>query len=806
MTHHPPHDGPMRVLHVIPSLSPRRGGPTDAVLGLCPKLESMGIESLIVTTDDDVDRHLKVPLLTPTTHEGCRVIFFPRKDGWSRLLRDFSYSPELGGWLHDHIAQYDLLHAHALFSYAPSRAMHLAREQKVPYLCRPLGLLGEWALQQKTFRKSAFLRFIDLENLKNAAAIEYSSRTEAEEAQPLGLPNKGEVIPLGFRPVPEAPNARARLCESLSLDANKVIILFLSRIHPKKGLELLIDSCSSLPKDQFYLLIAGSGEPGYEASIKRRIKRLGLTDQCRWIGFVEGAVKSEILRGADLFVLPSLSESFGIAVAEAMSARCGVIVTNTVPVSEWIAASSAGWVIQPTRNDLTRVLKEAVEQEEERQQRGEKAAQAAKDLTYTQTAQRLSELYRTVIDQPVERVGIAETLRVLHVIPSLSTSQGGPSYAMPMMAKALCEEGIHIDVVTTDDDGAGLRMENVSLGQPEDRGGYCVTQFPKQTEFYKLSLPMLRWLRAHVRGYDIIHIHALFSFASLAAMIAAKESGIPYILRPLGVLNQYGMTQRRRWLKGLSFACLDRPLMNGAAAIHYTSCQERDEAARLQLTASAEIVPLGVDLQGFAAMPDAREFSEHFPQSAGHPCILFLSRIDPKKGLDLLFAAFAAAELPTDTLLIIAGSGEGSYASKLKQDSEQLGISQRLVWTGHLKGSLKLSALAAATIFTLPSQSENFGIALLEAMAAGCACMSSPEVALAKDVAEDDAVEIVQRSVPEWKQALERLMQDRNRREHLSRNAREVAQQRYSLEAMGKGLYQLYNRILHPQNGASLKK
>ncbi len=788
---------PLRVLHVIPSLSPRRGGPSDAILGLCPELTRLGIESTIITTDDDVDRRMQVPLMEPVMHEGCRVVFFPRKEGWSRLLRDFSYSPDLGEWLREHLKEYDLLHAHALFSYAPSRAMQLARDQSVPYLCRPLGLLGDWALQQKPMRKRAFLRLVDQENLRHAAAIEYSSPQEQDEASSLGLPTDGKVIPLGFRPVPRIDDARNRFCEHHQLDPRRTNILFLSRIHQKKGLDLLVDACARLPKDQFNLLIAGAGEPDYEATIKRRIKRAGIVQQTTWLGFVEGDRKNEALGAADLFVLPSHSESFGIAVAEAMSAGCGIVVTNKVPVSDWVAEAHAGWIIEPTVDSVHAALVDAIEQPDEQRSRGRRAVEASANLTYTVTAERLKDLYQSIVDHPVERVGVSDNLRILHVIPSMSQSQGGPSYAMPLMAAALAQEGVHVDIVTTDDDGKSLHRTDVPLGIPIEKDGYHVIHFSKQTEFYKTSLPLLQWLRANVRGYDLVHIHALFSFSSMAAMVAAREHGIPYVIRPLGVLNAWGMTQRRRFSKQASFALLDKPLINGAAAMHYTSAQERDDAARLHLAPRPEIVPLGVDLRGFNTMPDGTEFVARFPELKDKPFVLFLSRIDPKKGLDLLIPAFASSTASRTTMLVIAGGGDAAYAAKLRTAVAQAGLTDRVVWTGHLAGSLKLSALSAAALFVLPSHSENFGIALLEAMAAGCACISSPEVALAQDVAEDDAVEIVPRSIEDWSRALDRLMEDAPQRAKLAANARKIAHQRYSLQAMGTALHDLYERLLH---------
>src|SRR6185369_17090308 len=103
------------------------------------------------------------------------------------------------------------------------------------------------------------------------------------------------------------------------------------------------------------------------------------------------------------------------------------------------------------------------------------------------------------------------SVRALHVIPSVSPSQGGPSFALPLIARSLAQAGVTVDVATTDDDGPGGRL-SVPLGQRVERDGFDIWHFAKQTEFYKVSLPFRSWVRRHIREYDLVHIHALFSF------------------------------------------------------------------------------------------------------------------------------------------------------------------------------------------------------------------------------------------------------------------------------------------------------
>lgn len=382
-------------------------------------------------------------------------------------------------------------------------------------------------------------------------------------------------------------------------------------------------------------------------------------------------------------------------------------------------------------------------------------------------------------------------VRVLHVIPSLSPSQGGPSFALPAIARALRAEGVGVDVATTDDDGPGRRLEAAS--QPVEREGFRVWHFPKQSEFYKVSLPLARWLKAHVRDYDLVHIHAVFSFATVAAARAAYAAGVPYLVRPLGVLNRWGMEQRRPWLKALSFRLIDKPLLDRAAGLHFTSGLERDEAAGLGLRAPAVVLPLGFDLAGFESLPPAKLFHDAFPGTAGLPLVLYLSRLDPKKNIEALLVAWQ--RVPEPARLVIAGEGESAYADALRGSAAQLGLGNRVLWTGRLDGELKRSALAAASLFVLPSHSENFGIALLEAMAAGLPCLSTPGVALAAEA--EGAVRVVAAEAGALATALRDLLGDSTERARLGMAAREVAQRNYSLTALGRALKSWYGELTH---------
>jgi glycosyltransferase involved in cell wall biosynthesis len=385
-------------------------------------------------------------------------------------------------------------------------------------------------------------------------------------------------------------------------------------------------------------------------------------------------------------------------------------------------------------------------------------------------------------------------MRVLHVIPSLSPSQGGPSFALPLIARSLAQRGLAVEVATTDDDGPGRHLPGLA-GRCEEREWGKVRYFRKQVEPYKLSLPFARWLRGAVRNYDLLHIHALFSHTSITAARLAHSACVPYLVRPIGVLNRWGMQNRRRWIKALSFLFVEGPILERAAAIHYTSRQEQTEAEEVGVCGRAAIVPLGVETP---VGGETSRFLDRFPAARGRRVVLYLSRLDTKKGLDLLLPAFAAVRAAhPEALLVIAGSGEAGFVAALRERSAALGLGDDALWAGHLAGADKASAFAAATLFVLPSYSENFGIALAEAMAAGLPVITTPGVALATDIVEHDAGLVVELAVEPLRAGLCRLLGDSLLCDHLGKRALQLVEERFSLEAMGRALSALYDSIAH---------
>ncbi|MCP9825034.1 glycosyltransferase [Synechococcus sp. EJ6-Ellesmere] len=355
----------MRVLHLIPSISPLRGGPSQAVLSMVAALRQQGVDSSILTTNDH-GPGVQSAMPLGRWHEqealgqAVPVLAFGRWNPPLRAVREFAIAPGFSRWLGQHAHAYDLVHVHALFSYTTSLGMAQLRRQGVPYLLRTIGQLNRWSLGQSAGRKQLFLKLVDQANLQGARALHFTSEAEQQEAADLHVQTSSFVLPLG---VPEAPAAVDGSAEVDQLRPTRFV--FLSRLHPKKQLPLLFEALTLLQQRQparpWQLDIAGEGDPAYVQELRGRTQALGIAHQVHWHGFVGGAAKQALLQQADWFVLPSASENFGIAAAEALMAGTPVLLSPGVALAADVAAAGAGVICEPTPEALSACLERCLE-------------------------------------------------------------------------------------------------------------------------------------------------------------------------------------------------------------------------------------------------------------------------------------------------------------------------------------------------------------------------------------------------------------------------------------------------------------
>ncbi|MGB3309298.1 MAG: hormogonium polysaccharide biosynthesis glycosyltransferase HpsP [Nodosilinea sp.] len=394
----------MRVLQIIPSISLVYGGPSQMVRGFAQGLAAAGAEVTILTTNSNGDSGqppLEVPRGIPVQEENYTVRYFACSP-WRR----YKFSVGLLTWLYQHGHEYELAHIHALFSPVSTAAATVARWQGLPYILRPLGTLDPADLQKKKRFKQLYGRGLEAPNMAGAAALHFTSSIEAEVSHRFGSTTTDWVIPLGVKPPPSLsePDCQRALAQ-LGIPPSRPLVLYMSRLDPKKGLDLLLPALEQITAQgvDFHLVLAGGNpqDPAYERAVGDRIRASPLGDRTSLTGFVTGLTKAALLQTADLFVLPSYYENFGIAVAEAMVAGVPVVVSKGVYIWPDIAASGSGWVCELSVESVAHSLAEALGNSAQRRLRGQQAQRYAQNsYDWGKIAQKTLTAYATVLNQP----------------------------------------------------------------------------------------------------------------------------------------------------------------------------------------------------------------------------------------------------------------------------------------------------------------------------------------------------------------------------------------------------------------------
>lgn len=390
----------MKVLHVIPSVALVRGGPSQVLLEEVKALRNTGIEAEIVTTNDNGTDLLNVPLGKCIEYQNIPIWFFHRFSPPIHSLREFAFSGELTTWLWQNIHQYDLLHISSIFSYSSTIAMVIARIKGVPYIARPLGQLCEWSLQQSAQKKQIYLKLIGQAYLNYSKFIHFTSEQEQKEAAQLNLRSPGFMLPHGLAIPHPIPDARQRLRQHLNLPDDEPIILFLSRLHHKKGLDYLIAALGKLSAYRFTFVLAGSGSLEYETEVKSLLASHGMQNRTKITGFVTGEIKDILLQGADLFALTSYSENFGIAVLEALAVGLPVLVTPGVALADLVVQQQLGYVAQLDVDAISTTIQQILDHPIEAKLIGDRARQFIFErYTWEQIALQMKQIYAHIINQ-----------------------------------------------------------------------------------------------------------------------------------------------------------------------------------------------------------------------------------------------------------------------------------------------------------------------------------------------------------------------------------------------------------------------
>lgn len=373
-------------------------------------------------------------------------------------------------------------------------------------------------------------------------------------------------------------------------------------------------------------------------------------------------------------------------------------------------------------------------------------------------------------------------MRILHTIPSVSMRSGGPSQGIPELCAELVRIGHEVTLYTTNLDGPRDRLDvepnRAIQGADGVERWYFSTQ--RRSGAYALSISMANALRRNVRGFDVVHIHSLYSFPSTAAAYYCRRLGVPYILQPHGSLDPC-VYYRHRPRKNVYEALFEKRNLERAAAVHFATEEEMNLVRAWGLKFRGVVVPYGLVSKVPSDRDQLREqFARDWPITRGKKVILFLGRLSAKKGLDLLSKAYGtlARERP-DIHLFLAGPDIEGEGVKVRQWLSEEGVLDRVTFAGLLQGDQKNAALASSDFFVLCSYGENFGIAVAEAAAAGLPVVISNKVNIWREFNDARAGLVVNCEVNELTRAIASLLDDSQLRRELGEAGKKLVAEKF---------------------------
>lgn len=364
----------------IPNIDKNTGGPSRSVPLLARGLSMAGANVTILTHRTE---HMNLHLL-----DGCdvHVDFLPKPYKKSDLKAYFSTH------------NFDYLQGESMWIPLSHDILSIARKNNIPYTFVPRGSLEPWSLKQKWLKKKLAMMLYQKKDIQNAACILATADMERNNLRKLGFTNPIAVIPNGID-ISEYPCRK----ESEKINVKKQI-LFLSRIHYKKGIELLIEAWQEIYKDfsDWNVVIAGNGEEQYISKLKTMITEKGLGESMIIVPPLFGQEKYNLYKESSLFILPTYSENFGMVIAEALACGVPAITTKNAPW-EILVTENIGWWIDLSITEIKKTLKEAMSQNKDKLfDMGQKGSKVVYDnYYYVNTARRVFELYISLRDKKI---------------------------------------------------------------------------------------------------------------------------------------------------------------------------------------------------------------------------------------------------------------------------------------------------------------------------------------------------------------------------------------------------------------------
>ena len=377
-------------------------------------------------------------------------------------------------------------------------------------------------------------------------------------------------------------------------------------------------------------------------------------------------------------------------------------------------------------------------------------------------------------------------MKIAHLYPFLGRDKGGIAACLPPMLSALERENIRCQLLSQrfrgDADLATLGLDSTTFGivraPTRDRSGFGFS-------------PQLSAFARHSEA-NVFHSHGLWMWSDRVASASAHAAGVPHIVSPHGMLEPWAMANSAL-KKQVMWRAFQGRALHDARCLHALCEAELTAMRDLGLRNPIAVVPNGVNLSEFADLPAPAAFDDAFPSARDRRVLLFMARLHPKKGLVPLLQAWkSVAPAFADWLLVVAGPDEGGHRAQLEQIVADSGLQNAVLFTGMLDGARKRAALSRADAFALPSWSEGFSIAILEAMAARLPVLLTPGCHFPDAVAAGAALEAQPQAEALGETLRQLLAQSDSERAQMGARGYELVARKYTWQRVAvdwKGLY-----------------
>ena len=388
-----------------------------------------------------------------------------------------------------------------------------------------------------------------------------------------------------------------------------------------------------------------------------------------------------------------------------------------------------------------------------------------------------------------------ENIKILHGTASLSPEWGGPTKVVVELTEALARKGIDITIFTPVRKG-----DEVKIKPPKGVNLQLFNQGFLSKWWTSYSPDLARNIQWGAYKFDLIHIHEIWHYANFASYHAAKKAGKPYIITIHGLLDPWCLNYKA-FKKKIYSLFIQRRILREASAIHAITNEEVKHIRTFGIDNSIVMIPNGIDPKEFINLPLREELESFYPKIKGKRIILFLGRIHPQKGLDLLAKAFEKiAREWDDAYLMIVGPDSEGYKIKIEKMLESEGVLNKVIFTGMLSGRKKLIALGGADIFALPSYSEGFSMAILEAMICKLPVIITKQCNF-PEVTEVGAGNEIDPNVEQLTGALGNLLGNPQLCKKMGKNGKRLVLEKFTWDKIADKMIQIYEEILNRKGG-----